>query len=73
MRGVDVVVGTPGRTKDLIERRNLDLSDLEHVVLDEVDQMLDMGFQEQVDEIISSCYKKGDLLPLATCCRNLDS
>ena len=58
--GVDVLVGTPGRIKDLLERGSLDLSQLNHVVLDEVDRMLDMGFADDVDSILtyrySGCY-----------------
>lgn len=56
--GIDILVGTPGRIKDHIQNHKLDLSKLKHVVLDEVDQMLDMGFAEQVEEILSSSYKK---------------
>ncbi|XP_062864324.1 nucleolar RNA helicase 2 isoform X2 [Trichomycterus rosablanca] len=71
--GIDVLVGTPGRIKDHLQNNKLDLSQLKHVVLDEVDQMLDMGFAEQVEEILSSSYKKGadsnpqTLLFSATC------
>ncbi|KAL4239679.1 Nucleolar RNA helicase 2 [Mactra antiquata] len=54
--GVDVVVGTPGRVMDLMQRRVLDLSNVEHVILDEVDQMLDMGFAEDVGEILEDSY-----------------
>lgn len=57
--GIDILVGTPGRIKDHIQNHKLDLSKLNHVVLDEVDQMLDMGFAEQVEEILASSYKKG--------------
>ncbi|XP_052783574.1 ATP-dependent RNA helicase DDX50-like [Mya arenaria] len=60
--GVDVVVGTPGRMKDLMDSGHLKLDAVQHVILDEVDQMLDMGFQHQVDEIISSFYER-DLKP----------
>ncbi|XP_039984629.1 nucleolar RNA helicase 2 [Xiphias gladius] len=56
--GIDILVGTPGRIKDHIQNHKLDLSKLKHVVLDEVDQMLDMGFSEQVEEILASSYKK---------------
>jgi len=56
--GVDVVVGTPGRITDFLERRTLDLSQLKHVVLDEVDRMLDMGFADSVDEILQHRYKR---------------
>lgn len=57
--GIDILVGTPGRIKDHLQNNKLDLSKLKHVVLDEVDQMLDMGFAEQVEEILASSYKKG--------------
>src|SRR5438552_5456045 len=50
-RGVDVVVATPGWAIDLIERRALRLSDLKMVVLDEADEMLDMGFAEDLEAI----------------------
>uniref|UniRef100_A0A4W4EQQ2 RNA helicase n=1 Tax=Electrophorus electricus TaxID=8005 RepID=A0A4W4EQQ2_ELEEL len=56
--GIDVLVGTPGRIKDHLQNNKLDLSQLKHVVLDEVDQMLDMGFAEQVEEILSASYTK---------------
>jgi len=56
--GIDVLVGTPGRIKDHLQNNKLDLSQLKHVVLDEVDQMLDMGFADQVEEILSSAYQK---------------
>ncbi|WP_457568642.1 DEAD/DEAH box helicase [Desulfurobacterium sp.] len=48
----NVVVGTPGRIKDLIDRKVLDLSEVEVVVLDEADQMLDMGFIEDIEYIL---------------------
>lgn len=53
------MVGTPGRIKDHLQNNKLNLAELKHVVLDEVDQMLDMGFAEQVEEILSCSYKKG--------------
>lgn len=52
-QGVDVVVGTPGRLLDLIEKRELDLSCVSTVVLDEADEMLSMGFIEDIKEILS--------------------
>lgn len=58
--GIDVLVGTPGRIKDHLQNNKLDLSKLKHVVLDEVDQMLDMGFAEQVEEILATSYKPGE-------------
>jgi ATP-dependent RNA helicase DeaD len=53
-RGVDVVVATPGRALDHITRGTLKLSDLEVVVLDEADEMLDMGFAEDIESILSN-------------------
>ena len=50
-RGVDVLVATPGRLMDHIERGRVDLSQLQVLVLDEADRMLDMGFSEDVDRI----------------------
>lgn len=58
--GADIIVGTPGRIADFIERRTLNLHDLQHVVLDEVDRMLDMGFSISVDEILSHRYIPGE-------------
>ncbi|GAA0456339.1 DEAD-box ATP-dependent RNA helicase CshA [Actinoplanes capillaceus] len=52
-RGVDVVVGTPGRVLDHIERETLRLSDIRTVVLDEADEMLDMGFAEDIEAILA--------------------
>lgn len=51
-RGVDVVVATPGRAIDHLTRRTLNLQDLEVVVLDEADEMLDMGFAEDIETIL---------------------
>ncbi|HEX5376968.1 MAG TPA: DEAD/DEAH box helicase [Phenylobacterium sp.] len=53
-RGCHIVVGTPGRLKDHLERGNLDTSALRVVVLDEADEMLDMGFREDLEEILDS-------------------
>ncbi|OCT70065.1 hypothetical protein XELAEV_18036986mg [Xenopus laevis] len=55
--GIDFLVGTPGRVRDLVQNYRLDLTTLKHVVLDEVDMMFDMGFSEQVEEILSVRYK----------------
>lgn len=49
-----IVIGTPGRIKDHLERRSLDLSSFDTVVLDEVDRMLDMGFVEDVTDILGN-------------------
>lgn len=51
--GVDIVVGTPGRILDHLRRGTLDLSGLKWLVLDEADEMLNMGFIDDVDEILS--------------------
>ncbi|MCB0071829.1 MAG: DEAD/DEAH box helicase, partial [Caldilineaceae bacterium] len=53
-RGVDIVVGTPGRLLDLIKRKSLDLSQVRTVVLDEADEMLSMGFIEDIEAILAA-------------------
>jgi ATP-dependent RNA helicase DeaD len=53
-RGVQVVVGTPGRIMDHLDKGTLDLSDLKFLVLDEADEMLKMGFAEDVETILAS-------------------
>jgi len=53
-RGVDIVVGTPGRLIDLINKKVLDISQVHTVVLDEADEMLSMGFVEDIEIILSS-------------------
>eukprot|EP00939_MAST-03C_sp_MAST-3C-sp1_P000501 g501.t1 len=58
-RGVDVVIGTPGRIIDHIDRGNLDLSAVEYFVLDEADRMLDMGFQEDMDKVFGAVKASG--------------
>lgn len=52
-RGAHVVVGTPGRVMDHLDRGSLDLSGLDHLVLDEADEMLAMGFAEDVERILA--------------------
>ena len=54
----DVLVGTPGRILDHIDRRTLRLDNVKLLVLDEVDRMLDMGFRRDVEKIINDCPKK---------------
>jgi ATP-dependent RNA helicase DeaD len=56
-RGVDIVVGTPGRIMDHMERRTLDISQVKYVVLDEADEMLNMGFVEDIETILKSSPK----------------
>ncbi|WP_061962097.1 DEAD/DEAH box helicase [Demequina flava] len=53
-RGVDIVVGTPGRIMDHLDKGTLDLSELDYLVLDEADEMLKMGFAEDVETILAS-------------------
>lgn len=53
-RGTHIVVGTPGRLRDHIERGSIDLTQIRAVVLDEADEMLDMGFAEDLELILSS-------------------
>ena len=50
-RGAEIVVGTPGRIKDHLERRTLDISKIKYFILDEGDEMLDMGFIDDIEEI----------------------
>jgi len=64
-RGVDVVVGTPGRVLDHIGRGTLDLSKLTCVVLDEADRMLDIGFRPDIEKILRRCPKKRQTLLLS--------
>jgi ATP-dependent RNA helicase DeaD len=53
-RGVQIVVATPGRMLDIINRKAIDFSKVKYVVLDEADEMLNMGFQEDIDSILST-------------------
>ncbi len=52
-RGAQIVVGTPGRTRDLIRRRVLKMDKIKRVILDEADEMLTMGFQEEMEAILA--------------------
>ncbi len=52
-RGAQVIVATPGRMKDMISRRLVDITKIEYAVLDEADEMLNMGFKEDITEILS--------------------
>jgi ATP-dependent RNA helicase RhlE len=54
-RGTDIVVATPGRLLDFLEQKAIDLSGIQHLVLDEADRMLDMGFLPDVRRIIEAC------------------
>lgn len=53
-RGVQIVVATPGRLIDLIERKAIDLAQIKYVVLDEADEMLNMGFQDDIEFILKN-------------------
>lgn len=53
-KGADIIVGTPGRVKDMIERGALNLTAIREVVLDEADRMLDMGFADELDFIMEA-------------------
>jgi ATP-dependent RNA helicase DeaD len=57
-KGVDIVVATPGRLMDHMQRRTIDLSEIQFLVLDEADRMLDMGFIEDIDYILSKLPKQ---------------
>lgn len=57
-KGCDILVGTPGRVLDHIEQENFNPRDFDLVILDEADRMLDMGFIDQVDKIISHTSKR---------------
>ncbi len=61
-RGVHVVVGTPGRTLDLIKRKALDVRSIKFAVLDEADEMLSMGFIEDIETILGSTNKNKQML-----------
>lgn len=51
-RGADIIVATPGRLMDLIDRKAVDLSTIHHIVLDEADEMLNMGFRDDIEHIL---------------------
>ncbi len=61
-RGVDIVIGTPGRIEDLIEQRRLDLSEVVITVIDEADHMCDLGFLEPVQRILRRTAEGGQKL-----------
>ncbi len=73
-RGTNIVVGTPGRVHDLIRRKFLKLQDIEWLVLDEADEMLDMGFKEDLDAILEQVpSSRQTLLFSATISRSVHS
>lgn len=58
-RGIDVLVGTPGRIIDHLDEGNLSLAGVQYIVLDEADEMLSMGFQDAVEKILGECRFSG--------------
>jgi len=61
-RGVHIIVATPGRLIDLLNRKTVSLSDVHTMVLDEADEMLNMGFSEDIDEILSHLPEERSML-----------
>ena len=57
-RGVDIVVGTPGRILDHLQRKTLDISKVSYIVLDEADEMLNMGFIDDIEAILKAAPKE---------------
>ncbi|MFC2109623.1 DEAD/DEAH box helicase [Bacteroidota bacterium] len=73
-KGVQIVVGTPGRTVDLIKRRQLKLNNIKWLILDEADEMLNMGFKDELDQVLESTpEEKQTLLFSATFPREVES
>ncbi len=62
---MDIVIGTPGRVKDLIERKKLNLTVIDYFVLDEADEMLNMGFIKDIKEILSKTARDKKVLMLS--------
>lgn len=60
--GAHIVVGTPGRVMDLIDRGALDISNLQTLVLDEADRMLDMGFYADIETVVEQCPEQRQTL-----------
>ena len=65
-RGADVVIGTPGRILDMVQRKLVSLSRVQYLVLDEADQMLDVGFAPDVERILGLTYSTQTVLASAT-------
>jgi len=66
----EILVGTPGRIKEHLERNTLDFDDLEYLVLDEADRMLDMGFRDEVSFITDRCNAERQTLLLSATLSN---
>ena len=71
--GAHIVVGTPGRLLDLIKRKALKLDQIETLILDEADEMLNMGFLEDIESIIPVCQKSVRPCSFQRPCRMLSS
>ena len=61
-RGVHVVVATPGRLIDLMNRKTVDLGAVKNVILDEADEMLNMGFTDSINEILAAVPETRNML-----------
>jgi superfamily II DNA/RNA helicase len=61
----EFIIGTPGRILEHVQKKSIDLADLEFLVLDEADRMLDMGFREAVVEIVQACRKERQTMLLS--------
>ena len=61
-QGAQIVIGTPGRTRDLINRKKLSVRNIERVILDEADEMLTMGFKEELDAILENTPREKQTL-----------
>lgn len=73
-RGAHIVVGTPGRLIDHLRKNSLQLNQIKQLVLDEADRMLDMGFSEEIDQIIAACpTEKQTLLFSATYPKDIEA
>lgn len=60
--GIDIIIATPGRLKDLVEDEIIDLSSVKHIVLDEADVMLEMGFLKEIEFLLSKCNIKRQII-----------
>ncbi len=60
--GIDIIIATPGRLKDMIEDEIIDLSSVRHIVLDETDVMLEMGFLKEIEFLLSRCNIKRQII-----------
>ena len=60
--GIDIIIATPGRLKDLMEDEIIDLSSVKHIVLDETDVMLEMGFLKEIEFLLSKCNIKRQIV-----------